>query len=190
MVTRNIVLLVFAGLIATSPLVAQETAAPVAPIAHRDGTHDFDAEFGNWTIHVKRLMHPLSGASDWVAYDGSKVVTPIWDGKANVAEVKADGPAGHLHFLALRLYDQAARQWNLNFASAGAGTFGTPLYGELRNGGVEFIGPDTFNGRSILVRFISHEDGRDRATSEQYFSDDGGHTWELNWINKYIRVKG
>ena len=65
-----------------------------------------------------------------------------------------------------------------------------PLHGELRNGGIEFIGPDTQNGRSILVRFISKEESADRASSEQYFSDDGGKTWELNWVNTYTRVKG
>jgi hypothetical protein len=180
MVLPKIVGLVFVGLLATQPAAAQL----------RDGSHDFDPEFGNWTIHIKRLMHPLAHASDWVTYDGTKVLTPIWGGKADVAEVEADGKAGHLHFIALRLYDPTAHQWSLNFASADGGTFGTALYGETRNGGIEFTGTDTYNDRNILVRFISHEDGKDHASSEQYFSDDGGHTWELNWINKYTRVKG
>ena len=46
------------------------------------------------------------------------------------------------------------------------------------------------NGRSILVRFISREKDADHASSEQYFSDDGGRTWELNWVNEYTRTKG
>jgi hypothetical protein len=188
MVSRKIIP-VIAALLAASPLAAQETPAPVAPIAHRDGAHDFDPEFGNWTIHTQRLMHPLSGASDWATYDGSKILTPIWNGKANIAEMREGGAAGHLHFIALRLYDPTTQQWNLSFSTAGAGTFGTPMFGELRNGGIEFIGPDTFHGRSILVRFVSHETDADHASSEQYFSDDGGRTWELNWINHYTRVK-
>jgi hypothetical protein len=180
MVSRKTLLQILAATLIATPLAAQP----------RDGGHDFDPEFGNWTLHIKRLMHPLAHASDWVTYDGTKIVTPIWGGKADIAEVKADGQAGHLHFIALRLYDPASHQWNLNFASAGAGVFGTPLYGEKRGGGIEFIGPDTFHGRSILVRFVSHEEDHDHASSEQYFSDDGGHTWELNWINAYTRVKG
>jgi hypothetical protein len=28
----------------------------------------------------------------------------------------------------------------------------------------------------------------DSAQSEPAFSDDGGKTWEVNWINKYTRV--
>jgi hypothetical protein len=188
MVSRKIIP-VIAALMAASPLAAQQAPAPVAPIAHRDGAHDFDPEFGNWSIHTERLMHPLAGAKDWVTYDGTKIVMPIWNGKANIAEMSEDGAAGHLHFVALRLYDPTTQQWNLNFSSAGTGTFGTPLFGEKRGDGIEFIGPDTFHGRTILVRFVSHETDADHASSEQYFSDDGGRTWELNWINHYTRTK-
>ena len=74
--------------------------------------------------------------------------------------------------------------------SAGNATFGIPLYGQLRDGGIEFDGPDTFNGRNILVRFVSQTQDADHASSEQYFSDDGGRTWELNWVNNYVRTKG
>jgi len=129
--------------------------APAAVLAQRppprDGSHDFDSEVGTWTIHTKRLMHPLAHANDWVTYDGTKTVTSTRGGKANVAEVKEDGAAGHLNFVALRLYDRDAQQWTLNFMSAGNGTFGVPLAGELRDGGIEFEGPDTLNGRNILV---------------------------------------
>lgn len=182
------VLVSILGLFVATPLAAQQTQAP--PAAHRDGVHDFDSEFGDWTIHTRRLMHPLSGANDWVIYDGTKTVTSLRGGSANLAEVKEDGAAGQLNFIALRLYDSDARQWSLNFMSAGNGTFDVPLHGEWRNGGVEFIGADTLNGRSILVRFVSRTEDADHASSEQYFSDDGGRTWELNWVNSYARVKG
>lgn len=178
MVWRRGLLFVVAGVLVASPLVAEP----------RDGAHDFNSEFGSWTIHVRRLMHPLAHASDWATSDGTKIVTPIWGDKANIAEVQADGSAGHLRFVALRLYNPSAHQWSLNFASAGAGRFGTPLYGQSRNSGIEFIGPDVFNGRHILVRFVSREEGKDRASSEQYFSVDGGHSWELNWVNEYRRL--
>jgi hypothetical protein len=104
--------------------------------------------------------------------------------------VCAEGPAGHLEFLALRLYDPVAHQWNLNFASADVGALGTPLYGEMRNCRFEFIGPDMLDGRSILVRFVMQSVGPGKASSEQYFSGDGSHSWEPNWINTYTRAKG
>ena len=178
MVSRKLLGVFALALLAASPAVA------------RDGLHDFDAEVGTWTIHTKRLMHPLAHANDWMTYDGTKTVISTWSGKASVAEVKEDGAAGHLHFIALRLYDPGARQWSLNFMSAGNATFGIPLTGELRDGGIEFNGPDTLNGRNIQVRFVSRAQDADRASSEQYFSDDGGRTWELNWVNTYTRTKG
>lgn len=160
------------------------------PAAARDGIHDFDSEAGTWAIHTKRLMHPLAHANDWVTYDGTKTVTSNWGGRASVAEVTEDGSAGHLNFVAIRLYDRDAQQWSLNFMRAGNATFVIPLRGEWRDGAVEFEGPDTLNGRAILVRFISREKNADHASSEQYFSDDGGRTWELNWVNDYTRTKG
>ena len=30
----------------------------------RDGQHDFDFELGSWKIHLKRLVHPLTGSKN------------------------------------------------------------------------------------------------------------------------------
>jgi hypothetical protein len=189
MISRKAVSLIAAGLFATSPLAAQEATPPaVPPVQLRDGSHDFDFERGAWALHIRRLVHPLTGSTQWTDYDGAKTDTPIWGGKANLAEVNAEGRAGHLQFLALRLYSPAAHQWGLYFASANSGVFGTPLVGAFRNGRAEFVGPDVYNGRSILVRFVMQSDGPGKASSEQYFSADGGHSWELNWINTYTRT--
>lgn len=69
---------------------------PVNPAAgeHRDGSHDFDFDFGTWRTHSSRLMHPLTGSKDWADMDGFTVVKKVWGGRANLAEYKADGPAG------------------------------------------------------------------------------------------------
>src|SRR5215471_7736738 len=68
---------------------AQETPKP------RDGQHDFDWDIGSWSTHQRRLLHPLTGSTEWVDYHGTDVVRRIWDG-ANIAHIQADGPAGHL----------------------------------------------------------------------------------------------
>ncbi|HWE06220.1 MAG TPA: hypothetical protein VG274_05895, partial [Rhizomicrobium sp.] len=160
MVSRRAIAFITAGLLAASPLIAEEAPPPAVPAPQlRDGSHDFDFERGAWKLHISRLVHPLAGSTEWTEYDGAKTDIPIWSGKANLAEVNAEGPKGHLQFLALRLYNPAAHQWGLYFASANSGVFGTPLVGEFRNGRAEFIGPDTYNGRSILVRFVMQSDG-------------------------------
>jgi hypothetical protein len=44
----------------------------------------------------------------------------VCNGRSNLAEIKVDGPAGHIEFLSLRLYNPQSHQWSLNFASSKA----------------------------------------------------------------------
>jgi hypothetical protein len=104
----------------------------------RDGRHDFDFEIGTWKTHLSRLLHRLTGSNTWVEYEGTTIVRKIWDGRANLVELKADGPAGHFEGLSLRLYSPQSHQWNLNFAGVGGGTLSQPTVGEINNGRGEF----------------------------------------------------
>ena len=170
-----------------SPVVAQEQAKPVAatspPAANaRDGRHDFDFELGTWKTQLKRLRNPLSGSTQWVDYNGTTVVREVLDGRANLVELKVEGPAGRIEGLSLRLYNPEARQWTLNFANIADGLLTEPMVGEFRDGRGEFYAADTFKGRAILVRFVIIPLTSDSCRFEQAFSADGGKTWELNWI--------
>ena len=164
-------------------------ASPLAAHAgDRDGAHDFDFDFGRWNVHMQRLENPLTGSRNWFEMDGTVDVKKIWDGKANLAEVEADGgPKGHLEILALRLYDPQAHQWSINFAGSSVGTFGVPLVGTFKDGRGEFYDQEPYNGRVIWIRFAMFPTGANSARSEQAFSADDGKTWEINWINTYTR---
>jgi hypothetical protein len=164
------------------PSAAQE--AGVKP----DGQHDFDFDIGSWKTHTTRLQHPLTGSKTWIEMDGTTVVRKIWNGRGNLAVLESDGPTGHLELLSLRLYNPEAHQWSLNFATSRVGTISVPMIGEFKNGRGEFYDQEPYTGRSILVRFSMFSVSADSAQSEQAFSDDGGKTWETNWINKYTRV--
>src|SRR5574341_1771772 len=157
-----------------TPLLAQEQTRP----ALRDGQHDFDFEIGTWKTELKRLKQPLSGSTEWVEYKGTTVVRKVWDGKANLVELVADGSAGHFEGLSLRLYNPEAHQWSLNFANIRTGTLATPAIGEFKNGRGEFYNLDTLNGRAIFVRFIISDITPESCHFEQAFSQDGGKTWE------------
>ena len=163
--------------------------AAVQPKKWHDGQHDFDWQLGTWKIHMSRLQHPLTGSTTWTELDGTVVVRKVWDGRANLAEIVADGPSGHLEFLSMRLYDPTAHQWSLNFANTKGGTLGVPLIGEFKDGRGEFYDQEPFNGRTILVRFVFETLSADSTRDEQAFSADGGKTWEVNWINTQTRVK-
>lgn len=161
--------------------------AAAAPPPH-DGQHDFDFEIGTWKTHLQRRLHPLTGSNTWVEMDGTTVVRKVWGGKANLVELEVDGPSGHLEGLSLRLYHPASRQWSLHFANSADGELAQPAIGEFTNGRGEFVDQETFHGRAILVRFIITPNGSDSCRFEQSFSDDGGRTWEVNWIATDTRV--
>ena len=155
----------------------------------RDAQHDFDFEIGTWKTHLKRLMHPLTGSTTWVEYEGSSVVRSVWNGRANLVELEVDGPSGHLEGLSLRLYNPQSRQWSLNFANSAAGVMSQPTVGEFKNGRGEFFDQEPFNGRMILVRNVFLDITPDSYRFEQAYSDDGGKTWEANWVATDTRLK-
>ena len=151
--------------------------------APRDGQRDFDWEIGTWNTRLSRLQKPLTGSTTWVEYTGTTVVRKVWDGRANLAELAVEGPAGRLEGLSLRLYDPRSRQWSLNFASLRNGALTAPVYGSFdgRGRGL-FFGQDMLEGRAVLVRFIITQVSRTEARFEQSYSADGGATWEVNWL--------
>jgi hypothetical protein len=155
-----------------------------------DGQHDFDFELGTWKTHLSRLLHPLSGSTTWVEYEGSTTVRKVWNGRANLLELEANGAAGHIEALSLRLYNAESRQWSLNFANSAGGVLGPPTIGEFRNRRGEFYDQETLNGRTILVRFVISDITAKSCRFEQAFSDDGGKSWEVNWIATDTRVVG
>jgi hypothetical protein len=175
---------------AQSTETSAATTAPRSAPATRDGQHDFDFEIGTWKTHLRRLLHPLTGSTTWVEYEGTTVVRPVWSGRANLVELEAEGASGHIEALSLRLYDPRSRQWALNFANAASGRVGVPTVGEFRDGRGEFFDQETLDGRAILVRFVITRDGADTCRFEQAFSGDGGESWEINWIATDTRIDG
>jgi hypothetical protein len=155
----------------------------------RDGQHDFDFEIGKWKTHLSRRLRPLTGSTTWVEYDGTTVVRKVWNGRANLVELDVAGPAGHIEALSLRLYNPESHQWSLNFANSGGGTMSVPTIGEFKNGRGEFYDQELLNGRAILVRFVVSPVNANLIRFEQAFSDDGGKTWESNWVATDTRVK-
>jgi hypothetical protein len=156
----------------------------------RDGQHDFDFEIGTWKTRLRRLVYPLTGSTTWVEYEGTTVVRKVWNGRANLVELVAEGPGGRFAGLNLRLYNPESHQWSLNFANSNSGTLSQPTIGEFKDGRGEFYDQETLNGRAILVRFVISDITPNSCRFEQAFSDDGGKTWEVNWIATDTRAKG
>ncbi len=161
--------------------------APEAAEQH-DGQHDFDFEVGTWKIHLKRLLHPLTGSNAWTEFDGTTYTQKVWNGKANLEQFETNGSAGHIEGMTLRLYNPASHQWSIYWATSKNGTLGIPTVGEFKGGVGEFYDQEPINGKMVLVRFIWSRITPTSAHFEQSFSDDGGKTWEVNWITDQTRI--
>lgn len=160
-------------------------AAQVAVAQVHDGLHDFDFVIGHWNVHLRKLLHPLTGSTEWVEYEGTSVMTKIWDGRANMEEFKVTSLDKRLHMDAqtLRLYDPDTRRWSIWLGDAAHGKLsGPPTVGGFTNGRGEFHDAEDFNGRTILVRYVWTQPTPTTARMEQSFSPDWGRTWEVNWI--------
>ena len=156
--------------------------------AASDGQHDFDFEFGRWTAKLSRRIRPLTGSDEWVAYEGTSVVHPLWNGRANVGELDVTGSVGRIEGLTLRLYDPASRRWTIRFANSRDGELTPGLVGGFSDGRGEFLDQETLDGRPICVRFIFSELTARTFRFEQAFSPDEGRTWEVNWVSTFSRV--
>ena len=163
--------------------------APELP-ALPDGQRDFDFLIGKWKYHLRRLENPLTGSTWWIEFDGTGDCRPIWNGNAQIDELEVDGPSGHVQGLTLRVYNPQSRQWNLNWASAKR----HPRRADdrvlrERTGRVlrprDLPGPDDPGAR----RLVQHHPESPHFL-EEAFSDDGGKTWEVNWITDQVKGEG
>lgn len=154
----------------------------------RDGSHDFDFEFGTWKAHVARRLRPLTGSTEWVEFDGVSTVREVWGGKANLGELDVRGPGGSILGLSLRLYNPDTHEWKISWSNSRDGALTPPMIGTFDGRGRgEFYNADTLGDRQILARFIFTGTLGKRFRIEQAFSGDAGRTWEVNWIADFER---
>ncbi len=163
-------------------------AANQTPSAERDGQHDFDPLLGSWKYHLKRRSKPLTGSNTWVEFDGTGVCYKIWDGRAQLDTINVDSPSGHIEGLTLRTYNPQTHQWSLYWANSKDGKMDPPQVGKFKDGQGEFYAQDTYNGKVILIRYAWTNLNTSTPHFEQSFSEDGGKTWEVNWITDQTRV--
>ncbi len=192
-IRKSLLILALIGgslLFATGQALAQNTMASAQQTLpeRRDGQHDFDPLIGSWKYHLKRRLHPLTGSNTWVEFEGTGVCYKIWDGRSQLDTIEVDGPEGHIEGLTLRTYNPQTHQWSLYWANSKTGVVDPPQIGEFKDGLGEFFTQDKADGRAILIRYQWTNLSTSTPHFEQSFSEDGGKTWEVNWITDQTRV--
>jgi hypothetical protein len=96
---------------------------------------------------------------------------------------------GPVEAMTLRLFDPKSKEWSIYWVSRTSGILDPPMVGRFENGRGEFFSQELHEGRHVFSRFIWSEITENSCRWEQALSDDGGKTWETNWIMEFTRIK-
>ena len=152
--------------------------------------HDFDFYMGTWRIDNRRLTKRLAGSDEWEEFEGTSRAWPLLDGAGNIDDNVLEMPNGTYRAISLRTYEPWSERWSIWWLDGRTpGRLDPPVVGGFKDGVGTFIGPDTFEGRPILVRFVWSDMTATTCRWEQAFSTDGGATWEVNWIMASTRIE-
>ena len=149
---------------------------------------DFDFWLGSWRVQNRRLKRRLAGSEDWEEFAATSAAWPILDGLGNQDELRTDAADGFVG-MSFRFFDPETKLWWIYWAdSRRSGELDPPVVGAFAGDVGIFEGEDVWNGRPILVRFVWSGVTTPAPRWEQAFSDDGGRTWETNWVMDFTRI--
>lgn len=156
--------------------------------AARATKHDFDFLFGSWNVHNRYLKGRLRHSTEWAEFDARSHVEPLLDGFGHLDRFTAVRDGSPFEGITLRLFNPATGEWSIHWADTGsARTLLPPMIGRFIGGVGEFYGDETVDGRKVLCRFLWTRPTPNSARWEQALSEDGGKTWETNWIMTFTR---
>lgn len=160
------------------------------PATAPGGVHDFDFVLGSWTTRIKHVQRTSTGSQEWTEVQGSIEARKVWDGLANLQEIEIDKPSGPFRELRLCLFNPQTHEWSLYWADSADGVLGQPMIGGFKDGVGTFYDQEEIGGKTLFVRQAYSAITPDSYHWEQAFSDDGGKTWETNWIVTVTRRTG
>ena len=155
----------------------------------RDGAHDFDFARGTWHTHATQVLDPFDGGTHTVTMDGTKTARPVWNGRAWLEEIEADGPNGHWQGTTLFVYNAKAHQWSQTYLDSDSGEIEAPTIGSFNDGRGEFFGTTIHKGRMVLVRGVWSGITEDAHRYEIAYSRDGGKTWATAFKAELTRLE-
>ena len=153
-----------------------------------DGRNDFDFLIGTWKVHHRLLTQRLKGSTEWIEFEGDTVDRKILNGLGNMDENIIHMKNGPVHGISLRLFNPISKEWSIHWSTDRMGVLDIPMIGGFKDGLGEFYSQETHDGMHVYSRFIWSKITADSCQWEQALSDDGGKTWETNWIMEFKRT--
>jgi hypothetical protein len=152
---------------------------------------DFGFLVGRWRVAHRRLKARLAGCTEWETFGGTSELRLLMNGHGTIDDNVIELPAGTYRAVTLRSYDAATGLWAIWWLDGRMPhrIDAHPLVGRFDAEGVgTFYADDEFEGRPIRVRFLWSDITAASCRWQQAFSDDGGASWETNWIMDFTRV--
>lgn len=150
------------------------------------GPKDFDFWMGKWRGKNRRLRERLTGCTQWDELASTIVAQPLMNGLGNVDENHFDHEGGFIG-VSIRLFDRATQRWSIYWVSDRSGVLEPPVVGSFSGNVGTFYGTDVLRGEPIRVRYVWSRVDTPTPRWEQAFSNDGGETWETNWVMEFSR---
>jgi hypothetical protein len=146
---------------------------------------DFDFLLGRWTVDHRRLRERGCGCQEWDDLTGTAETRPLLGHLCNIEEhvIEGDGLSG----IALRTFVPATATWSIYWVGSRDGALQPPVVGHFDGLVGRFEGEDVDQARSIRVRFLWDRSDPAAPHWEQFFSYDGGRSWEWNWTMNFRR---
>jgi hypothetical protein len=153
----------------------------------KDGSADFDFFMGSWLIQNRRLREQLKGSTEWEEFGGTTNAHKILGGLGHIEEFSYVRPSGPSEGLAIRLFDHQTQQWSVYGGNSRSGLDPHPAIGTFRGGRFVGYSHEPWEGQYIFCRVIWSEITATSFRWEQAFSNDGGQSWEVNWVSTFAR---
>lgn len=165
-----------------------------SPAVASNAARDFDFLMGPWRIRNTRLVQRLAGCNDWEVFDATGTARPLPGDIGNCDDFTPLAWKPGFVGMTLRVFSPATQRWSIYWLDnttggldAATGLLQPPVVGGFHNGVGLFYGEDVLEGRPVRVRFTWSQMHTGAPRWEQAFSEDGGATWEVNWVMEFAR---
>lgn len=174
-------ILILAGVTLTVSAQTPATIAQQVPL----GMHDFDFEYGQWLVHHR----VKSQDGTWKQFDGTCSTRPFMAGQGDIEEHVFFRAGGNTYGTAMRAFDPATGEWAIWWVDSRYPHFplDPPAKGKFENGVGAFYSESAVDGKVVRSRLQWSRITPKSAHWEQANSEDGGKSWETNWIMEFER---